>query len=194
MKHTLILPLPEELRNPKISLQMRGMTPAEIRAFVVAEAISGRYEYADLYDCALRELGPAEPEWALRQSPNYGTVRYGDIRYGGAISLALPFAPQWNEEATGYFIHSMTEDESIGVRWPDVKAGETPLRDAPTLQQLVDAHQRFLDHVASTAAAARAAARAAAAAESPEGQPRPGSLASLNAYRNGGNVSTGKFW
>ena len=49
MKHALILPPPEELRNPKISLQMRGMPPAEIRAFVVAEAISGRYEYADLF-------------------------------------------------------------------------------------------------------------------------------------------------
>ena len=33
MKHALILPPPEELRNPKISLQMRGMTPAEIETF-----------------------------------------------------------------------------------------------------------------------------------------------------------------
>lgn len=190
MKHILVLPDPSELRNPKISFRMRGMTPAEIRAFVVEETTSGRHEYADLYDCAMRELGPAEPEWAQHHSPNYGTVRYGVLRYGDASSRVLPFVPQEGEAATGYFVFSMTDDDSIGARWPDVKAGETPLPDVPTLQQLVDAHQRFLDHVASTAAAARAAA----AAESPEWQPRPGSRASLNAYRNGGNVSTGKFW
>lgn len=63
------LPSPYQVPNAPLDLKFALMTPDQIRRFVREEAIAGRHTYSDLFEAAVRALGPGSPEALANVDP-----------------------------------------------------------------------------------------------------------------------------
>lgn len=134
------LPPPWFVKNAPLYFKFARMSPDEIRAFVRAEAETGRMEYGDLYDAAALALGPDSPEAReCEYEPPLHIACLKEHRDRRAQSFLR------HDRSRGYYIesHAIVRNaagsfEMTTVRCPE----EGHLATCPTLAEFLAQHER----------------------------------------------------
>ena len=165
------LPSPYRVPNAPLDLKFALMTPDQIRRFVREEAIAGRHKYKDLFEAAVRALGPQSPEAMVNVDPCTYVRRCVVDRLDHRTVTTASQSNRANEYSQ-FCIETSTfaEGDFVTVRVPVTGW----LDRAPTLDEVFEAHkaampaivQMIKDREEAAAEAKAEAEQAKAASES----------------------------